>query len=181
MIFRYINRNLIDLSTGNVQLSDSEENEASRPVRDTTREKEDMFKSFKVVMLGYIVLMMMILIVQMLFMYNYPWVTYLLSELLEIMLFICIGWTFRLQNVNVYYRLQNDSPMLVNQVELQSARNSIDSTSSSSTTASVSSPTVSVSTTSSSTTSSSSVSSGTIADMNHKEPGTYVQMPNNSD
>jgi len=173
MIFRYINRNLIDLASGNANLSDSEENEATRPVRDTTREKERMFKSFKVIMLGYIVLMMVILIVQMLFMYNYPWVTYMLTELLEIMLFICIGWTFRLQNVNIYYRLQSDiqsQPLYRNSVELQSSRNSADSTSTSPTPASISSSL-------SSETSSVSASSPNSRENNLNQSATYAQMP----
>ena len=46
-------------------------------------------------MLAYIGMVMVIALFEIMFLLNYPWVTEMMYELLEMMVFICVGYTFR--------------------------------------------------------------------------------------
>mmetsp|Transcript_24310 Transcript_24310/g.34099 ORF Transcript_24310/g.34099 Transcript_24310/m.34099 type:complete len:424 (+) Transcript_24310:85-1356(+) len=98
LIFRYINYNLYRLET-----EGSNRPDVSRIV---VQDKEEMFKTFKVIMLAYIAIVMVIALFEIMFLLNYPWVTEMLYELLELTVFICIGYTFR-QKPPGYHRTDN--------------------------------------------------------------------------
>jgi len=103
-IFRFVNTNLRDL---HIELRDN-----PRPIDPTARnptiEQEKMLKSFKIIMLSYIALVMMNALFQLLFLRDYQWVTDMMKELLELLVFISVIWTFRLRSLNVYYALEDE-------------------------------------------------------------------------
>jgi len=103
-IFRFVNTNLRDL---HVELRDN-----PRPIDPTTRnptiEQEKMLKIFKIIMLSYIALVMMNALFQLLFLRDYQWVTDMMKELLELLVFISVIWTFRLRSLNVYYTFEGE-------------------------------------------------------------------------
>jgi len=107
-IFRFVNTNLTDI---HMELRDN-----PRPIDPTTRnpttEQEKMLQSFKIIMLSYIALVMINALFQLLFLRDYQWVTDMLKELLELVVFICVIWTFRLKSLNIYYALddEDDAP-----------------------------------------------------------------------
>jgi len=67
-----------------------------------------MFKRFKLIMLSYLIAEMTILFLRVLFLDVYPWIYQMFTEILQLVMFICIGWTFRLRASNIYYRLDNN-------------------------------------------------------------------------
>jgi len=106
VIFRFINNNLRDLHN---ELRDNPRPITTDPsLPNPIAEKEKMMKAFKATMMGYLAAVMMIMLFQLLFLRDYPWITDTLRELSELMIFICIGWTFRLKNPDVYYQLDED-------------------------------------------------------------------------
>lgn len=76
-------------------------------------------------MLSYIGMVMIISMIELLFLAYYAWVSELLRELMELMMFICIAyvhfnfliiecfsWTFRLRSKNIYYQLSSEEEEL---------------------------------------------------------------------
>jgi len=109
-VFRSTNHNLMLLSEqmshqqGSSQVEDpSEDNDQANIIQ-----KHKMFKRFKLIMLGYLIATMSLLLPIVLFFQYFPWVYQMLLEFLQMIMFICIGWTFRLRNVNIYYRLPSN-------------------------------------------------------------------------
>jgi len=108
MIFRYTNKNLLGLGIAMRNQIESPDSQDSR-TRNTAKDKYRMFTTYKVIMLAYLALSMVILLISIIFLQPYyQWIYTMLSELLDVMMFICIGWTFRLRSVNIYYRLNSD-------------------------------------------------------------------------
>jgi len=109
MIFRYVNRNLLALRDRNsVESTDSTEPGVTH--RNTSAEKLKMFTYFKIIMFGYLFLNMLITLIAMVFLQYYQWIYKMLLELLQVTMFICVGWTLRLRSVNLYYRLSGEEP-----------------------------------------------------------------------
>jgi len=106
VIFRNTNINIAILQ----EVVREREREADPNIRgrNTIQEKFTMFKRFKLIMLSYLIAEMTILFLRVLFLDVYPWIYQLLTEILQLVMFICIGWTFRLRASNIYYRLAND-------------------------------------------------------------------------
>jgi len=106
MIFRFVNYHLQRL---HADLRDNPQpisNDGS--LRNPTAEKEQKLKTFKIIVLCFVALVMMISLSQLLFFRDYPWVSDLLRELLDLTIFIAIGYVFRLQDMTVYYLLRED-------------------------------------------------------------------------
>jgi len=74
-------------------------------------EKFKMLGYFKLIMVGFLCANMLILFLAVI-LENYLWLYQLFLEALHIMMFISIGWTFRLRDVNIYYRIpdSDDDP-----------------------------------------------------------------------
>jgi len=106
MIFRFVNFNLHLL---HIQLRDNPppiSNDGS--LRNPIAEKESKLKTFKFVILAFIALVMTISLFQLLLFRDYPWVSDMLYQLLDLMTFISIGYIFRLQDPTAYYLLGED-------------------------------------------------------------------------
>lgn len=89
MIFRSINRNLANLE---IEVRNYVEDSNDRSLRNTAAEKDKMFRSFKVIMLSYLFMVMTVSLVNILFLTNYPWIALMLQELLELLMFGCIAY-----------------------------------------------------------------------------------------
>lgn len=109
-IFKNTNRNMFLIQAQ----SQDEENDGGQghQRRNTTAEKFKMFKTFKAIMLAYLAAIMAILLIMVLFLENFPWIYNMLNEVLQLVMFVCIGWTFRLRDINIYYRIpdQDEDP-----------------------------------------------------------------------
>jgi len=121
MIFRYANRNILGLR----DRDSLDSTEPGVPHRSTSAEKLKMYSYFKLIMFGYLFLNILITLVDMVFLQYYKWIYNMLLELLQVTMFICIGWTFRLRSVNLYYRLDGEEPAYYtsNQVRPTTAEN----------------------------------------------------------
>jgi len=101
LIFRCINNNLRDLY---IEMRDNPRPVLGDPtLRNPVVEKEKMLKTFKVIILSYVATVMVIALFQLLFLKDYPWITDMMKELLELMIFITIAWTFKLKDLHMYY------------------------------------------------------------------------------
>lgn len=49
-------------------------------------------RNFKVIMLSYIALVMLVSLLEVLFLLNYYWVAEMLREMMELLMFLCIRW-----------------------------------------------------------------------------------------
>jgi len=120
LIFRFVNGNLRDLY---IEMRDNPRPVLGDPtLRNPVAEKENMFKIFKVIVLSYVATIMAIALFQLLFLKDYPWMTDLMKELLQLMTFISLGWTFRLKDLHSYYMVEeeDDSYFGENTIHLQS-------------------------------------------------------------
>jgi len=57
-------------------------------------------------MILFIVINAVIILADVLFLEEYEWIGVFFNEVEELGMFLCIGWTFRLRSVNIYYRLE---------------------------------------------------------------------------
>lgn len=110
-VFKNANRNINDLfseSSSSVSPSVGDPENIHVRSRNTNQEKYQMFRAFKIIMLTYLCAITVIVLLTVVFLSFYPWIYQMLTELLHLMMFVCIGWTFRLRNVNLYYRISDD-------------------------------------------------------------------------
>jgi len=106
LIFRFVNLNLRALQLQMRENPTPITNDGT--LRNPMAEKNKKLKAFKVIMLAFIAFLMIIFLFQLLFLREYPWSTDMLRELLDLMVFICVSFTFRLQDFTVYYILEED-------------------------------------------------------------------------
>jgi len=108
MVFRWVARSLLELEV-EIRNNPHEYEDPNDPRHqantNSARSKEVMFRRFKIIMLAYIGVIMIIVLMEILFLMIYEWVSEMLSELLEMLMFVCIGYTFRLRRANIYYML----------------------------------------------------------------------------
>jgi len=109
ILFRFISKTQIDLQ---IQIRND-----PRPVDNADQSRSptaarDKILNFKLLMLAYIFGLMIIALFELLFLQNYPWISEMMKELLEVQGVICIGMILRLRPTNVYYALEdeNDPP-----------------------------------------------------------------------
>jgi len=119
IVFRYINKNVQDLQ---VELRNN-----PRPVGDSDQRNRDLNSSkdkmiyYKVIMLAYVALVMLSALFELLFLRDYPWIAEMMRELLELSIFLCVGYVLRLRSLDRYYRVdvQNEPAYFNQPVELQ--------------------------------------------------------------
>src|SRR5690554_595009 len=85
MIFTYANRNIRNLDEA---VEPTEEASRGRP--GSASDKIWLFRRFKVIIVSYLCLVMVILLVELIFLSNHPWVTQLFQQTLEIVLSVGI-------------------------------------------------------------------------------------------
>jgi hypothetical protein len=64
-------------------------------------------------MLCYVAIVVLISLFQLLFLRNDPWIIDLMKELLQFMMFVAIGWTFHLKDLNAYNMLDDSDSTLL--------------------------------------------------------------------
>lgn len=109
LIFAHIQKNLLYLKieiarsenrdqTESLNSSDENSSPSYGLQRSAASEKFNMFQSFRIIMVTYVILLFIHNLVEFIFLSNLLWVSFLLLETLEFSMFVCIGYTFRLRN-----------------------------------------------------------------------------------
>jgi len=108
-VFRNTNNNLMVLREQIHEPQFSDAIDESGDDQENLVLKYNMFKKFKVIMLGYLIGSMLLLLPIVLFVQFFPWLYQMVFELLQMIMFICVAWTFRLRDVNIYYQLPTEN------------------------------------------------------------------------
>jgi len=107
IIFRFINKNIHELQ---VEIRNN-----PRPVDDADQANrsaqiaKDKMLHFKIVMIGYVALIMMSALFELLFLRDYAWIAEMIREMIELCMFMAYGYTLRLRALYNYDRLGDDS------------------------------------------------------------------------
>eukprot|EP01116_Phalansterium_solitarium_P009202 TRINITY_DN23253_c0_g1_i1.p1 TRINITY_DN23253_c0_g1~~TRINITY_DN23253_c0_g1_i1.p1 ORF type:complete len:447 (+),score=159.43 TRINITY_DN23253_c0_g1_i1:129-1469(+) len=97
MIFRWIARNRIELA---LFIQPADQPNSLR--RLSVSEKDDLFSYLRTVLFTYIIADLVIIVVQILFLLNLDFISSMLHELLEMLMFICAAYVFKLRPANAY-------------------------------------------------------------------------------
>jgi len=113
-VFRFINKNVYELQ---IEIRNN-----PRPLDDITDQRyRDLISAkhkmlvFKVIMLANVASIMMIALFELLFLTDYPWIAEMLREMLEVLMFICVGHSLYLRGYPLYEGLEDENPAYYNQ------------------------------------------------------------------
>ena len=105
LIFVYINRSMDKLQQ---QRNDPSIDEVGTHLHGVNMHdrKRKMLRKFNMAMVAYVVLAVLVVWLQVMFLFDYTWVVQLMYETLELGMFILIGSTFYLRRDNIYFKLE---------------------------------------------------------------------------
>ncbi|KAJ5071107.1 hypothetical protein M0811_10591 [Anaeramoeba ignava] len=117
MVFSATEQNKLTLKSHLIMIRNANIDPVTTPIF----QKYKLFKHFKRVFLSFVILQIICYVISFLFLYFYPWITMLLFVIVDCIMMIGVGWTFRLRS---FHPLFEEPPAMNQQVAAPPLTNS---------------------------------------------------------